>query len=69
MLFGLSMVRAGVYPRAAAWGFTVVLPVFALGASLPYSPYKGILHVLAAAVLIGLALALPRNVRVVAPVA
>jgi len=58
VLFGLSMVRAGVYPRLAAWGYTVVLPVFALAAPLPYSPYKGILHVLAGAVLVYLALAL-----------
>jgi hypothetical protein len=60
-LFGASMLRAGIYPRLAAWGYTVVLPVFALGAPLPYSPYKGVLHVLAAAVLIRLALALPRG--------
>jgi hypothetical protein len=61
VLFGLSMVRAGVYPRVAAWGYTVILPVFALAAPLPYSPYKGVLHVLSAAVLIWLSLALPRT--------
>jgi hypothetical protein len=61
VLFGLSMVRAGVYPRLPAWGYAVVLPVFALSAPLPYSPYKGILHVLAAAVLIWLSLALARQ--------
>ena len=61
-LFGVSMLRAGVYPRLVAWGYTVVLPVFALAAPLPYSPYKGVLHVLASVVLIRLALALPRDV-------
>jgi hypothetical protein len=55
VLFGLSMVRAGVHPRLAAWGYTIVLPVFALAAPLPYSPYKGVEHVLVAASLIRLA--------------
>jgi hypothetical protein len=68
VLFGLAMVRARVYPRVAAWGYTVVLPVFAVSASLPYSPYKGVLHVLAGGVLVWLAVALaaaaPRQVAV-----
>jgi hypothetical protein len=61
VLFGLSMLRARVYPRGAAWGYTVVLPVFAVSATLPYSPYKGVLHVLVAAVLIWLSAALSRG--------
>jgi len=59
VLFGLSMVRAGVLPRVPAWGFTLVLPAFAVVAGLPYGPYKGIMHALAAAVLIWLAVSVP----------
>ncbi len=61
VLFGLSMVRARVYPRGAAWGYTVVLPLFAVSATLPYSPYKGVLHVLVAATLSWLCVALDRT--------
>jgi hypothetical protein len=60
ILFGASMIRAGTYPRIPAVAYPVVLPVFSISATLPYSPYKGILHVALGAVLIWLALGLVR---------
>ncbi|MEJ3744430.1 hypothetical protein WEI85_14180 [Actinomycetes bacterium KLBMP 9797] len=57
VLFGLAMVRARVYPAAAAWAYTVVLPVFAFGARLPESVLTSALHVAAGATLIWLATA------------
>jgi hypothetical protein len=61
--FGASMIRAGTYPRVPAIAYPVVLPVFSISATLPYSPYKGILHVALGAVLIWLALGLARSMR------
>jgi hypothetical protein len=57
VLFGLSMFRARVYPRAAAVGYCVFLTVFALAARLPDTPLTSGLHVLVAATLIWLAAA------------
>jgi hypothetical protein len=64
--FGASMIRAGTYPRVPAVAFPVVLPVFSISATLPYSPYKGVLHAALGAVLIWLALGLVRRMRSVA---
>lgn len=58
VLFGTTLIRAGRYPRIAAFAYLVVLPAFAVSATLPYSPYKGIAHAALAAVLIWLALGL-----------
>jgi hypothetical protein len=54
VLFGISMLRAGVHPRLPAWSYTVVLPLFAASAPLPESPLKSVLHTLAGATLIWL---------------
>jgi hypothetical protein len=59
VLFGVSLLRSGRYPRLPVWGYTLALPGLAIGGALPYSPYKGILHVLSGASLIWLALRLP----------
>jgi hypothetical protein len=55
VVFGLALVRGRMVPRAAAFAYLVVPPVFAVAAPLPYSPYKGILHVLLAVLLVWLA--------------
>lgn len=60
VLFGVSMIRARVYPRLPAYAYPVILPVFSISATLPYSPYKGILHVALGGVLFWLALGLYR---------
>ncbi|MEV8531455.1 hypothetical protein [Streptomyces sp. NPDC051211] len=57
VLFSASMVRARVFPRAAAWGYGVFLTLLAFAARLPDSPWTGVLHVLAAASLVRLSLA------------
>jgi hypothetical protein len=57
-LFGATLIRAGRYPRVPAFAYPVVLPVFSVSATLPFSPYKGIAHAALAAVLIWLALGL-----------
>ncbi len=66
VLFGASLIRAGRYPRPPVFAYPVVLPVFAVSAALPYSPYKGFAHAALAAVLIWLALGLA-NLRRDAP--
>lgn len=58
VLFGTTLIRAGRYPRIAAFAYPAVLPAFAVSATLPYSPYKGFAHAALAAVLIWLALGL-----------
>jgi hypothetical protein len=69
VLFGTSLIRAARYPRIPAFAYPVVLTAFAVSATLPYSPYKGIAHAALAAVLIWLALDLavgsPRYLRAV----
>lgn len=57
ILFGISMLRAKVYPRVPAWGYTVLLAVFALAAPLPDSPLTSALHVLAGGCIAWLAVA------------
>jgi hypothetical protein len=61
VLFGATLVGADRYPRVPAFAYPVVLPAFAISATLPYSPYKGIAHAAVAVVLIWLALALARR--------
>jgi hypothetical protein len=55
VLFGVSMLRAGVYPRIPVWAYTVVLPLFAGAAPLPQSPLKSVLHTLTGVTLVWLA--------------
>ncbi|SNT49565.1 hypothetical protein SAMN05421812_107222 [Asanoa hainanensis] len=62
VLFGISMIRAKLLPRVPAWGYVVVLPLFALAARLPEdSLLPPVLHVLAGATIawLGLALRVP----------
>jgi hypothetical protein len=49
VLFGVSLLRAGVFPRLAACGYTVAMPLFALLAPLPDSAFTSALHVLVGA--------------------
>ena len=63
VLFGTSLIRSGRYPRIPSFAYPVVLPVFAVSATLPYSPYKGFAHAALAAVLIWLALDLTARQR------
>lgn len=58
VLFGISMLRTGVFPRLPSWGYTVALPLFALLAPLPDSPFTSALHVLVGASLVWLSVGL-----------
>ncbi|WP_165989497.1 hypothetical protein [Streptomyces sp. YIM 98790] len=51
VLFGAAMVRARVFPRAAALGYAVLFPLLALLAPLPDSLLVSVVHVLAGAAL------------------
>lgn len=62
-LFGAALIRSGRYPRMPSFAYPVVLPVFAVSATLPYSPYKGFAHAALAAVLVWLALDLTARQR------
>lgn len=57
VLFGVSMLRAGVYPAVPVWGYTVLLAVFAVAARLPDGPVTSLLHVAVGASLVWLAVA------------
>jgi hypothetical protein len=63
--FGVTMIRSGAFPASAAWGYTVLLPIFAVAAGLPDSAITGLLHGLVGLVLVVLAL----RIRSGAPVA
>ena len=54
VLFGATMIRSRVFPRLAAWGYTVTLPLLALLAPLPDTLFTSAVHVLGAASLIWL---------------
>ncbi|WP_436497977.1 hypothetical protein [Actinokineospora sp. HUAS TT18] len=54
--FGVSMVRAKVFPAVPAWGYGVSFTLLAVFAALPDTPLTGVLHVLCAAVLIWLSM-------------
>ena len=55
VLFGVSMVRAGIHPRVPAVAYIVALPVLAVAARLPDSLATSTLHVVAGATLVWLA--------------
>ena len=55
VLFGVSMVRAGVHPRVPAVAYIVALPVLAVAARLPDTLATSALHVVAGATLVWLA--------------
>lgn len=56
VLFGLSMVRTGIFPKAPSWGYAVTLGALALLGPLPDSVFTSLVHVLAGASVLWLAL-------------
>jgi hypothetical protein len=58
VLFGVAMLRAGVFGRVPAAAYTVALPAFALLAPLPDTPLTSGLHVVVGLTLVWLSLAL-----------
>lgn len=59
-LFGAAMIRARVFPAIPAWGYAVVLPLFAFLTDLSDSLLTSGLHILVGAILIWLSAALWR---------
>ncbi|MGW0946028.1 hypothetical protein ACWD4O_26280 [Streptomyces sp. NPDC002623] len=57
-LFGATMIRARVFPRAPSWGYAVLLPLFAFLTALPDSLLTSALHVLVGTILLWLSAAL-----------
>jgi hypothetical protein len=55
VLFGTSMVRAGIHPRVPAVAYIVAFPVLAVAARLPDTLATSALHVVAGATLVWLA--------------
>ncbi|MCZ4507054.1 hypothetical protein O3Q52_02280 [Streptomyces sp. ActVer] len=62
-LFGAAMIRARVFPTIPAWGFAVVLPLFAFLTGLSDSLLTIGLHILVGVILIWLSAALWRMGR------
>lgn len=54
VLFGVSMVRAKVFPTVPAWGYGIGFTVLAVFAALPDTPLSALAHVGGAAVLVWL---------------
>jgi hypothetical protein len=61
VLFGVSMVRARVYPRVPAWAYGIALTVFAVAAPLPDTPVTSGLHVVVGTILVWLSIAVLRT--------
>ncbi|MEU0535173.1 hypothetical protein [Amycolatopsis tolypomycina] len=57
VLFGVSLLRAGVLPRVPAVAYLVALPVLAVAARLPDTPVTSVVHVVAGGALVWLACA------------
>jgi len=55
VLFGVSMVRAGVHPRVPAVAYAVAFPVLAVAAKLPDTPLTSAVHLVAGGSLVWLA--------------
>ncbi|GAA3646596.1 hypothetical protein GCM10022267_36550 [Lentzea roselyniae] len=55
VLFGVSMVRAKVFPAVPAWGYGISFTVLAVFAALPDTPWSALAHVVCAVVLVWLA--------------
>ncbi|MFD9698364.1 hypothetical protein [Lentzea sp. NPDC059081] len=51
LLFGVSMVRARVFPAVPAWGYGIGFTVLAVFAALPDTPWSALVHVACAVVL------------------
>ncbi|MFC4857939.1 hypothetical protein [Actinophytocola glycyrrhizae] len=62
ILFGIAMARAGVHPRVPAVAYAVALPVLALAAPLPDSPFISAIHGVAGAAVAWLAVSLGARV-------
>jgi len=62
-LFGAAMIRARVFPAIPAWGYAVVLPLFAFLTGLSDSLLTSGLHILVGAILTWLSAALWRTAR------
>lgn len=58
VLFGITMVRAGIHPRVPAVAYVVTLPVLAIAARLPDTVLTSGLHVLSGATLVWLSVSL-----------
>lgn len=54
ILFGVAMVRSGVYPRVPAVAYAVAFPVLAVAARLPDTPLTSVVHLVAGASLVWL---------------
>ena len=63
LLFGLSMVRTGLFPKVPSWGYAVLLAALALLGPLPDSVFTSLVHVLAGASVAWLSLSLRAWVR------
>lgn len=63
VLFGVSMLRAGVHPRVPAVAYLVAFPVLAVAARLPDTPLTSLVHLTAGASLVWLATALTNPAR------
>nr|WP_063826037.1 hypothetical protein [Streptomyces antibioticus] len=57
-LFGAATIRARTFPRVPAWGYAVVLPLFAFVTALPDSVLTSALHIAVGTVLVWLSTAL-----------
>lgn len=55
ILFGVAMLRSGVYPRVPAVAYTVAFPVLAVAARLPDTPLTSAVHLVAGTSLVWLA--------------
>jgi hypothetical protein len=60
VVFGISMLRAGVYPTVPIWAYMLGMPVFALAARLPDTVLTSALHVAVGGTLVWLAGSLQR---------
>jgi hypothetical protein len=64
VLFGVSMVRARVHPRTPAVAYVVALPVLAIAARLPDTPFTSAVHIAAGVAMAWLAVGLGAPERV-----
>ncbi|NEE02976.1 hypothetical protein [Phytoactinopolyspora halotolerans] len=67
VLFGLSMVRARVYPRIPAVAYVLAFPLIALLAPLPDSPLISATHIVTGIALVWLSAALHETARTKTP--
>lgn len=66
VLFGASMIRAGVHSRAAAWTYTLAVPALAVTSRLAESPATALVHLLVGGSMVALAWGLWRAARAAA---